>query len=183
MYRYVIYKYELERYTLLSKDILMDNYKRVISYVQNPFNNELVLNSLPISEFGRIHFFEVKRIFIALYAFSTIFIIIMIWKIVINKNAELRKKLIENLNSSVNIIAIIFVSISIMIMINFSKTFYFFHKIFFRNDYWIFDPKIDPIINALPEGLFMIEAILIIGLLLIFTVVIKVLYLKNKNVK
>lgn len=161
----------------------MDNYQRVISYVQNPFNKELVLNSLPMSEFGKIHFFEVKRIFIALYIFSIIFIMVMIWKIVMNKRKDLWKRLVESFNRSVNIIAIIFLSISIMMTINFSKAFYFFHKIFFRNDYWIFDPEKDPIINALPEGLFMIEAILIIILLLIFTVVIKVLYLKNKNVK
>lgn len=161
----------------------MDNYNRVISYVQNPFNHELVLNSLPMSEFGKIHFFEVKRIFIALYFFSIIFIIIMISKIVINKRKDLWEKLVESLNRCVNIIAIIFISISTMMTINFSKAFYFFHKIFFRNDYWIFDPKKDPIINALPEELFMIEAILIIILLLIFTVVIKVLYLKNKKVE
>ena len=77
VYRYVIDKYELEKYTLLSKDVLMDNYERVIYYVQNLFNHELVLNSLPMSEFGKIHFFEVKRIFIALYIFGIIFIIII----------------------------------------------------------------------------------------------------------
>ena len=181
VYKYVIDKYELEKYTLLPKDILMDNYKRVIYYVQNPFNKELVLNNLPMSNFGRIHFFEVKRIFIALYIMSIIFIIVMIFKIVTNKNKELGKKLIENLNNSVNIMALIFVSVSIMIMVNFDKTFYYFHKVFFRNDYWIFDSKTDPIINALPEELFMIELILIIGLLLIFTLVIKVLHLKNKK--
>ena len=58
---------------MLSKDALIDNYERVISYVQNPFNHELVLNSLPMSEFGKIHFYEVKRIFIALYIFAIIF--------------------------------------------------------------------------------------------------------------
>lgn len=100
-----------------------------------------------------------------------------------NKRNDLWKKLIESFNRCVNIITVIFLSISIMMMINFSKAFYFFHKIFFRNDYWIFDPKKDPIINALPEELFMIEAILIIILLLIFTVVIKVLYFKNKNIE
>jgi integral membrane protein TIGR01906 len=168
---------------LLSKDVLIDNYERVISYVQNPFKHELVLNSLPMSEFGKIHFYEVKRIFIALYIFGIIFTIIMIWKIVMNKRNDLWKKLIESFNRCVNIITVIFLSISIMMMINFSKAFYFFHKIFFRNDYWIFDPKKDPIINALPEELFMIEAILIIILLLIFTVVIKVLYFKNKNIE
>ena len=181
VYKYVIDKYELEKYTLLPKDILMDNYNRVISYVQNPFNKELVLNSLPMSNFGRIHFFEVKRIFIALYIMSIIFIIIMIFKIITNKNKGVGKQLIVSLNNSVNIIALIFVSVSIMIMVNFDKTFYYFHKVFFRNDYWIFDSKTDPIINALPEELFMIELILIIGLLLIFTLVIKVLHLKNKK--
>lgn len=160
----------------------MDNYKRVISYVQNPFNKELVLNSIPMSNFGRIHFFEVKRIFIALYIMSIIFIIVMIFKIVINKNKGLGKKLIENLNNSVNIMALIFVSVSIMAMINFDKAFYYFHKMFFRNDYWIFDSTTDPIINALPEEFFMMELILIISLLLIFTLVIKTLHLKNKKI-
>lgn len=181
VYRYAIYKYELEKYTLLPKDILMDNYKRVISYVQNPFNKELVLNTIPMSNFGKIHFFEVKRIFIALYIMSIIFIIIMIFKIITNKNKGLGKKLIENLNNSVNIMALIFVSVSIMAMIDFDKAFYYFHKMFFRNDYWIFDSTTDPIINALPEEFFAIELILIICLLLIFTLVIKILHLKNKK--
>ena len=182
VYRYAIYKYELEKYTLLPKDILMDNYKRVISYVQNPFNKELVLNNIPMSNFGRIHFFEVKRIFIALYIMSIIFIIVMIFKILTNKNKGLGKKLIENLNNSVNIMELIFVSVSIMAMIDFDKAFYYFHKMFFRNDYWIFDSITDPIINALPEEFFAIELILIISLLLIFTLVIKILHLKSKKI-
>jgi integral membrane protein (TIGR01906 family) len=157
----------------------MDNYKRMISYVQNPFNKELVFNSLPMSNFGRIHFFEVKRIFIALYIISIIFIVAMISKIITNKNKDLGKRLIRSFNNSVNIIALIFISVSIMVATDFSKTFYFFHKIFFRNDYWIFDPIADPIINALPEEFFMIELMLIISLLILFTVVIKVLYYKN----
>ena len=147
----------------------MDNYKRMIYYVQNPFRKELVFNNLPMSNFGKIHFFEVKQIFIALYIISIIFISIMIFKIITNKNKDLGKRLIKSFNNSVNIIALIFISVSIMVVIDFSKTFYFFHKIFFRNDYWIFDPVTDPIINALPEEFFMIELILIICVLLIFT--------------
>ena len=157
----------------------MDNYKRMIYYVQNPFNKELVFNNLPMSNFGKIHFFEVKRIFIALYIFSIIFIGVMIFKIVTNKNKDLGKGLIESFSNSVNIIALIFISISVMGIIDFSKTFYLFHKMFFRNDYWIFDPVADPIINALPEEFFMIELILIISLLILFTIVIKVLYYKK----
>lgn len=181
VYRYAIYKYELEKYTLLPKDILMDNYKRVISYVQNPLNKELVLNSVPMSNFGRIHFFEVKRIFIALYIMGIIFIIAMIFEIITNKNKGLGRKIVENLNNSVNIMALIFIFVSIVAMIDFDKAFYYFHKMFFRNNYWIFDSTTDPIINALPEEFFAIELILIICLLLIFTLVIKILHLKNKK--
>ncbi|MFW2490885.1 TIGR01906 family membrane protein [Clostridium chromiireducens] len=182
VYKYVIQKYELNNYTGLSTEILMDNYNRVINYVQNPFDHELVLNSLTMSNFGKIHFYEVKRIFIALYIFSIIFIILMIFKLVKlmgNKRSKQGKKLVESFNRSVNIIAIIFAIISAATIIDFPKTFYIFHKIFFRNDYWIFDPVTDPIINALPEELFMIELILILTLLIIFTGIIKVLHSKN----
>jgi integral membrane protein (TIGR01906 family) len=159
----------------------MENYKRIIYYVQNPFSKELVLNNLSMSNFGKIHFFEVKRIFIVLYIISIIFVSIMIFKIVTSKNNDLGKRIIKNFNNSVNIIALILISVSTMGVIDFSETFYFFHKILFRNDYWIFDPATDPIINALPEELFMIELILIISLLILFTLIIKVLHLRNKD--
>ena len=181
VYKYVIDRYELTKYTGLSADILMDNYKRTIYYVQNPFIKELNFNSLTMSDFGRIHFYEVKRIFIALYVFMIAFIIIMIIKVFTNRNNDLSKKLIKRLNSSGNIIALIFIAVSAVALVDFSKAFVFFHKIFFSNDYWIFDPKIDPIINALPEELFMIEFILIVALLILFTVAIKVFNFKLKN--
>lgn len=181
VYKYIIYKYGLNSYTGLSTEVLMDNYKRVIHYVQNPLIDKLILNNLPMSKFGEIHFFEVKKIFIFLYIISIIFICTMIFKILTNKNNDLGKMLIKNFNNSVNIIALILLSVSMMATINFSEAFYYFHKLFFRNDYWIFDPVTDPIINALPEELFMIELILIIGVLIIFTLIIKVLNFKNKS--
>ena len=159
----------------------MDNYKRIVHYVGNPFSKELILNSLTMSNLGKIHFIEVKQIFTILYIIIIVFINIMICKITTNRNKGLGKKLIESFNNSVNIIVLIFIFVSIMTVLDFSKTFYFFHKLFFRNDYWIFDPVTDPIINALPQELFMIELILVLSLLIIFTVVIKVIYLKNKN--
>ncbi|WP_077366570.1 MULTISPECIES: TIGR01906 family membrane protein [Clostridium] len=183
IYNYAIYKYDLIKYTGLSAEILMENYKRTIDYVQNPFIKELTYNSVPMSSFGKIHFYEVKRIFIALYVFSIVFIIAMIIHIIRNRNNKLAEKLIKSLNSSVNIMAVIFVSVFAGAVTDFSKAFYLFHKLFFRNDYWIFDPKIDPIINALPEELFEMEFMLIIGVLIIFTIIIKILNYKLKKRK
>lgn len=161
----------------------MENYKRTIYYVQNPFIKELKFISVPMSEFGRIHFFEVKRIFIALYIFSIIFIVAMVIKVLMNRNNNLGEKIIRSFNSSVNIMTFIFIFISAGASIDFSKAFIIFHKIFFRNNYWIFDPDIDPIINALPEELFMIEFMLIIGVLIVFTLVIKWLNFRLKKSK
>ncbi len=162
--------------------MLMDNYKRVIYYVQNPFIKELKFNNLPMSEFGRIHFFEVKRIFVMLYVFSVIFIGVIIFKVLTNKSNDLRKRLIANFNSGVNIMAVIFIFVGAISAKDFSKAFIYFHKIFFRNNYWIFDPITDPIINALPEEFFMIELMIIIILLVVVTLAIKILYIRNKSV-
>ena len=39
--------------------------------------------------------------------------------------------------------------------IDFNKAFILFHKVFFNNDMWMFDPAADPIIEILPEAFFM----------------------------
>jgi integral membrane protein (TIGR01906 family) len=46
--------------------------------------------------------------------------------------------------------------------VNFSRAFVVFHEIAFSNDYWIFDPRIDPVIRILPEWFFMYAAFLIL---------------------
>lgn len=178
IYRYAIYKYDLTKLTGLSIDTLMENYRRTIYYIQNPFIKELNFSSIPMSEFARIHFWEVKRIFIALYIFSIAFIILIIIKGIKNRNNDFRKKIVKSFNGGVNVAAIIFVLISASAVVDFSKAFYFFHKIFFKNNYWIFDPKIDPIIIALPEEFFMIEFAMIVAILVVFTIVVKVLNIR-----
>lgn len=47
------------------------------------------------------------------------------------------------------------VLLAIPFAINFDATFTTFHKIFFNNDYWLFDPELDPVINILPQEFFM----------------------------
>ena len=66
-----------------------------------------------------------------------------------------------------------------MIVVDFSKAFVIFHNIFFDNSYWIFDPRTDPIINALPEMVFMIYALIIIMFLLVEAILFKLIYYKK----
>lgn len=41
-----------------------------------------------------------------------------------------------------------------------------FHKIMFRNDYWLFDEALDPVIKILPDAFFFHCAVMIILLIL-----------------
>ena len=74
--------------------------------------------------------------------------------------------------------------LAIPFAINFDATFNIFHKIFFNNDYWIFDPQLDPVINILPQEFFMHAAIGILTLLVIFSILLYVIYRAlNKGTK
>ncbi len=44
--------------------------------------------------------------------------------------------------------------LTVPILLNFEKSFIIFHKLLFRNDYWVFNPNLDPVINILPEEFF-----------------------------
>ena len=46
---------------------------------------------------------------------------------------------------------------------NWNKVFLTFHKILFRNNYWIFDPASDPVILILPDTFFLQCVIVLFG--------------------
>ena len=50
--------------------------------------------------------------------------------------------------------------------IDFDRLFVMFHQLVFSNDYWLFNPRLDPIINILPENFFMHCFILIVFIVL-----------------
>lgn len=52
------------------------------------------------------------------------------------------------------VIALMTLVIGAGCMINFDASFRIFHRIFFTNNLWIFDPRSDYMINMLPEGFF-----------------------------
>lgn len=185
VYKVMINKYNLVEATGVSADNLMKNYNGLINYLQNPFIEKLKFENFIMSTSGEIHFIEVKDIFTSLIYISIIFILgIVIYlffaKLLNNKRAI--NQMIKNFNLSSNILITSLITLIILFIVDFSKVFIIFHKIFFKNDYWIFDPNIDPIINALPEELFMIYALIIIGIVILFSVIIKIFY-RRYNVK
>ena len=55
------------------------------------------------------------------------------------------------------------------------------HKLLFTNDYWIFDPAKDPVINILPDSVFLAAGAGIIVLMILGLVISGLLYRKHKK--
>lgn len=177
IYIFIIDKYKLVNITGVSKANLIIDYNELINYLQNPFIESLEFENFTMSSYGEIHFLEVKRIFISLIVIALVFIIANLFYIFLCK-LKMRssyKNIIKNLNSGSNILIIFFIILLAAYVIDFSKAFIIFHKIFFKNDYWIFDATIDPIINALPEDLFMIYGAIILGIVILSSIIIKLI--------
>ncbi|MGL5086824.1 MAG: TIGR01906 family membrane protein [Clostridium sp.] len=180
IYNWAIGKYNLVKNTGVSAEDLMENYKGMINYLGNPFIKELEFKDFTMSVQGKIHFEEVKHIFMNLYIMIIVAMVIFIILKVIKK-FSMKMNLIKVLNYSSNLVIILFGIITSMIVIDFSKAFVIFHNIFFNNSYWIFDPITDPIIEALPEDLFMVYAIIIIVVLIVESILFKVIYYKKRD--
>lgn len=161
----------------LSKEVILENYDALIDYSSPFFKDGLSFPSLDASSSGIQHFKEVKDIFVAFYwlgAFSLIAAVaIIIYKF--------RKRDFSYLAVSSITAIILPVIIGLLLAIDFDTSFLIFHKIFFSNDYWIFDPVTDPIINILPSAFFLHCALLIIAVILLGSLILYLIYIYNKR--
>ncbi len=73
--------------------------------------------------------------------------------------------------------------LTVPILLNFEKSFIIFHKLLFRNDYWIFNPNLDPVINILPEEFFFHSGMMILILILLASILLFVMYRLYKSFK
>lgn len=117
---------------------------------------------MPMSKEGRIHFEEVKRIFDAIEIICIITLILSCCLV----TGQLRKHDLRFLKSASAITILLPSTVGILTAVNWEAAFIMFHKIMFRNDYWLFDEALDPVIKILPDAFFFHCAIMIILLIL-----------------
>ncbi|GFP77574.1 hypothetical protein bsdtw1_03732 [Clostridium fungisolvens] len=180
LYKMSIKTFDITSATSLSEGQLMTNYKVLIKYLQSPFIHKLKFPDFIMSAGGETHFVDVKNIFIYLHiiTWSTAIIFVLL---LIFKKKYLTKEIFNIFNHTFYILSVFSISILILVLNNFDKTFENFHKLFFSNDLWLFDPNTDPVINALPENFFMICGITIIALTLIQVIIFKIIYHRHKK--
>lgn len=163
----------------MKKETIIKNYDILIDYLQDKDISKLSMPDFPTSREGEIHFVEVKDIFMK---FNVLFYITGLVSL-IGIFLKLRIRDLKFFKwSSIGMLAIP-LALSVPFAVNFDKSFTAFHKIFFNNDYWEFDPVKDPIINVLPQNFFMHCAVLILVLIAAFSVILYVTYKKTTTVK
>lgn len=158
LYTWSIDLFHIEETSGFTKTQILENYNALMNYNLPWVTGKLSLPSLPQSPEAIQHFAEVKDIFnllLALIPITGILLIIYvrcIWK---------RKDLHYLKTASITLILTPFI-LGLGFLIDFNRTFTLFHKLFFDNDYWLFDPLSDPIISMLPKEFFMLCGIVII---------------------
>ena len=163
----------LEQKTGLSEEVIRENYDTLIDY--NLITKRvkiLEFPDFPMSEHGSTHFAEVKRIFVAVQYLCIISGILLLISIV----KKLRRRDYGWLKLTSVITLAIPVILIVLALFNWNAFFIKFHQIFFRNNYWIFDPVTDPVINILPDEFFFHCAVVIFIFVILGSILTGALY-------
>lgn len=163
----------------MSEEEIKLNYDYLIKYNTSYRDYEFNMPTLKSSIQGKIHFEEVRDVFKVLNKINIISGVISVLGIYI----VLKKKKIKIIKYAGIISILIPIFLVIPITIQFEKSFEIFHRLIFNNDYWIFDPSKDPVINMLPAEFFLHCGVVILTGILIFSSIILIIYkmLKNKR--
>ena len=163
----------------ISEEIISNNYNTLVRYNSIFSNFKLEFDSLSMSEQGAIHFYEVRNIFVGIQILLGVSFFACLFGIIKKLKSKDYKFLLYSAIMTISVPLVL----GAFVMSNWSWSFTTFHKIFFRNDYWIFNPATDPIILFLPDNFFFACAILIISLIFIFIAIMLLLYFKSKKEK
>ncbi len=161
----------------VEKEEIIENYDTLIDYNSMFSKEELEFPSFVMSEGGRIHFEEVKVIFVYFQQMALICGLLALALIVLH----VRKKSYRFLKLTSIITILIPCVLGGAIAINWDYAFVAFHKIAFDNDYWIFDATTDPVITILPDTFFLHCAAMILLLVIVGSVVCLVSYKKMEK--
>lgn len=172
LYYYDVKNLNISAISGFSEEEIKLNYDYLIDYNLNKNVGEFHLPTIKYSKEGKIHFQEVRNIFQMIKKIFYVSGVISILGIIFS----IRNKNIKILNTSSVITILLPIIIAIPLLINFNYFFIKFHETVFSNDYWIFDPNIDPVIDILPEDVFFHIGILILAIVLIMSILLQISY-------
>ena len=148
------------------------NYDAVIDYSLSFGNAPLKFPTFPMSEDGRIHFEEVKNIF-NLFKYMSIFGTLAAAAGILRQR---RKQSYGYLKLTAILTVALPAVLGTTVALNWDWAFVTFHELAFNNDYWLFDPATDPVINILPDAYFLHCAVMILVLVILGSIICGLIY-------
>lgn len=180
LYYYDVKELNISEMSGFTEEEIKQNYDYLIDYNLNKNVEEFHLPTIKYSKEGKIHFEEVRNIFqIVKKVFYISGLISVLGVILSIKNENMKF-----LNTASIMTILLPIITAIPLMINFNYFFIKFHETVFSNDYWIFDPSIDPVINMLPQDVFFHIGIFILAIILMISILLQISYkVLNKRYK
>lgn len=160
----------------MSEKVIKENYDILINYQSIFYQGALSLPDFTMSASGKIHFQEVKVIFEVIQI--TMIISGLIAGFMTIKRLKEKEYRFFKLTGMLTII--IPAMLGFVVALDFDRAFVIFHKIVFRNDFWIFDYRSDPVIKILPETFFM-HCFILIVVIVIMLALFCLLFYKHKQ--
>ena len=125
------------------------------------------------NEQDRLHMADVRNLFLGglkLRNYAVILAIILM--IVLRaKKADFRRLVPQGYLQALFVYLILAAILGVAMNIDFTSCFTLFHKLFFTNNLWIFDPETDYMIRMLPEGFFS-DMVIRVGVIFIVLLVV-----------
>lgn len=153
-------------------ETIKKNYDILINYQSILYQGPLNLPDFIMSAGGRIHFEEVKIIF-EIIQYTMIISGVVALPMIIK---QLKEKEYRFFRLTGILTIVVPMMLGFVVALDFDNAFIIFHKIVFRNDFWIFNYQSDPIIRILPQTFFMHCFILIIVIIIILASLCLVFY-------
>ena len=137
----------------------MQTYIHIINYLLNPFVNNLQIFNYTLSEHGYQHFEEVKH----LVSILEILTVPLTISTILRYRYLKKKHCLWSWRNSLYILLWIGMPVGFVMAGNFNGLFIEMHKILFKNNYWLFDPYKDSVIQLMPIQLFISCGIIILS--------------------
>ncbi len=176
LYYFDIEYLEIAQKSGISAEACKLNYDTLIDYNLLGGDEELVFPTLKMSETGRIHFEEVKEIFVSMQVVALVAVLALVcWAVYVKKKGAKKQNCLW-MKYTFPVTIAVAVTVALAMVIDWQWAFTTMHQIFFDNDYWIFNPYTDPVIRILPEEFFFHCGFLIVILTMAQIAVLRVVY-------
>ncbi len=152
----------LEESSGVAADAIRRDYDSIVHYLSVWNRAPLTMSTFAMSEQGRIHFADCKVIFDAVQVLCLATGILTLVSYFLHRHGGNSRYL-----RMAGILTILLPTVlGVLCVWRWDLVFETFHKVFFRNDYWLFDPALDPVILVLPDAFFFQCAVIIFAIVL-----------------